>query len=319
MSNLYRRLQVEKSASQAEIRQAYHKLAMTYHPDRNRGDKAAEEEFKAVVSAFEILGDPKARALYDLGRINDQGRPQPRRKHEFRDAWIWDEARNVFDDDALRWSRASHATSDDDETSSKAEGSSSDRTSAQTDADNQKGDEAEEEREKQYRLAIDFMEACHGVQKHVRLPNKTEFKITIPAGVTSTQKLRVKGAGENGKPFMVKISIEPHRFFERDGDDILLEVPITPYESYFGIELDIPTVHGPGKITVNPKARDGEIVLMPNMGVRRSGSASGGDQLVTLRIVMPESWSEETRFAMADWRRRAPYNPRRELMAGLDS
>lgn len=318
MSNLYRRLQVEKTASQAEIRQAYHKLALKYHPDRNRGNKAAEEMFKAVVAAFEILGDPKARALYDLGRINDQGRPQPRRAQEFREAWIWEEARNIFDDDVLKWSAAAQG---DTRASGAYESGAYEQAASQGESggEDQGNGSEEDQAEKQYRLALDFMEACLGTQKHVRLPNKAEFKITIPAGVNAGQKLRVKGLGENGKPFVVKITIEPHRFFEREGDDILLEVPITPYESYFGAELEIPTLYGAGKITVRPEAKDGETVLMPNKGVRRKGSATAGDQLVTLRIVMPESWAAEARFAMADWRRRAPYNPRRELMSLINN
>lgn len=329
MSTLYQRLEIDKAASQAEIRQAYHRLAMKYHPDRNPGDKAAEESFKTVVSAFEILGDPKARALYDLGRINDQGRPQPREQQAFKADWIWEEARNIFDDDALKWSRAARgeAPPEDHEPPRGSEREAGQRgwqhqAAEQTGADASAGKdpaEAAASQEKQYRLSIDFLEACLGTQKHVRLPNKVEYKITIPAGVKSGQKLRVKGAGENGKPFVVKIAVEPHRFFEREGDDIMLDVPITPYESYFGVELDIPTIHGPGKITVRPEAMDGETVLLPNMGVRRRGEVSGGDQLVTLKIVMPDSWAAEARFAMADWRKRAPYNPRRELMALMGS
>lgn len=324
MSTLYQRLEIDKTASQAEIRQAYHRLAMKYHPDRNPGDKAAEESFKSVVSAFEILGDPKARALYDLGRINEQGRPQPREQQAFKADWIWEEARNIFDDDALKWSRAARGEAPPEgEEPGRSQGAEREHGEAASHSDKAAGERDEAartaEREKQYRLAIDFMEACLGTQKHVRLPNKVEYKITIPAGVKSGQKLRVKGAGENGKPFVVKITVEPHRFFEREGDDIMLDVPITPYESYFGVELDIPTIHGPSKITVRPEAMDGETVLLPNMGVRRKGEVSGGDQLVTLKIVMPDSWAAEARFAMTDWRKRAPYNPRRELMALMGS
>lgn len=308
MSRLYQRLRIETSASQAEIRRAYHQLAMRYHPDRNLGDKQAEEEFKNIVTAFEILGDPKARALYDQGRVDDQGRPQPRRQSSARDEWEWKPERPVWQDGSLHWTTPPPA--DAEEATSKS--------GEQKQGDEAPRPEAEDvDEEKQYRLSIDFVEACLGTSKHVRLPNKAEFKINIPAGVTSGQKLRVKGAGENGRPFLVKINVEEHKLFTRDGDDILLEVPITPYECYYGIELDIPTIHGPGKINVMPEAKDGETIPMPNMGVRRGAGIGGGDQLVKLRIVMPTSWAAETRFAMADWRRRAPYNPRRDINALL--
>ena len=311
MSSLYQRLRIETSASQAEIRRAYHQLAMRYHPDRNLGDKQAEEEFKNVVTAFEILGDPKARALYDQGRVDDQGRPQPRRQSASRQDWVWNEERPVWEDGSLRWSSPPPPGGAGAETKTGDEGSET-AESKDEQAGSVAGD-AKPDEEKQYRLSIDFVAACLGTSKHVRLPNKAEFKINIPAGVNAGQKLRVKGAGENGKPFLVKIDVEEHRLFKRDGDDILLEVPITPYECYYGIELDIPTIHGPGKVSVMPEAQDGETIPMPNMGVRRGGGVGGGDQLVTLRIVMPTSWAAETRFAMADWRRRAPYNPRRDI------
>ena len=296
MSELYKILRIEMTASQPEIRRAYHKLALQYHPDRNLGDKAAEAKFKDVVSAFEILGDPKVRALYDLGRIDHRGKPMPRRSYERNGAT----ERPVKDTTGHDY-RA------------RGETGKGDATKAYFDEDSVSGSQSAFKREKQYRLSIDFVEACLGTTKHVRLPNKTEFKINIPAGVRSDQRLRVKSSGENSEPFVVKVRVEPHSLFVREGEDIYMDVPITPYECFFGIELDVPTIHGPAKVTIPANASDGDEIVMKQMGLRR-GYEGHGNQIICVRVVMPNVWSDEAKAAMANWRKHAPYNPRGKIM-----
>lgn len=296
MSELYKILRIEMTASQPEIRRAYHKLALQYHPDRNLGDKAAEAKFKDVVSAFEILGDPKVRALYDLGRIDHRGKPMPRRSYERSGAT----ERPVKDTTGHEY-RA------------KGEKDKSDATKAYFDEDSSSSSKSAYKREKQYRLSIDFVEACLGTTKHVRLPNKTEFKINIPAGVRSDQRLRVKSSSENSEPFVVKVRVEPHSLFVREGEDIYMDVPITPYECFFGIELDVPTIHGPAKVTIPENASDGDEIVMKQMGLRR-GYEGHGNQIICVRVVMPNVWSDEAKAAMANWRKHAPYNPRGKIM-----
>lgn len=305
MSELYRKLRIEVTASQADIRRAYHKLALMYHPDRNLGDKLAEAEFKSIVSAFEVLGDPKQRALYDLGRIDDQGRVLPRRS--------CDTTRSSENDDKRTASSGDKASTQRDEAGGQEHRGDAGKSSSH---DNIYFDETAKTaymREKQYRMSIDFVEACIGTTKHVRLPNKAEFKINIPAGVKTEQRLRVKSPGVNGKPFVVKIRVEPHPLFTRQGEDIHLEVPVTPYESYFGVELDVPTIHGPSNVVIPANAKDGDEVLMKNKGLRR-GFEAHGHQIVVVRVVLPNVWPESVKTAMADWRKLAPYNPRGKIM-----
>lgn len=295
LSELYQILRIDMTASQPEVRRAYHKLALLYHPDRNLGDKEAESKFKDVVAAFEILGDPKIRALYDLGRIDSKGRPISRRAYDRgRDASVKDTTGHVYTESEKNPSDAAAKAYVDEDSDPEATGSGL-------------------RREKQYRMSIDFVEACIGTTKHVRLPNKTEFKINIPAGVKTDQRLRVKSPGENGKPFVVKIRVEPHALFVREGEDIYLEVPVTPYECFFGIELDVPTIYGPAKITVPENSRDGDEIIMKNMGLRR-GFETHGNLIVCVRVVLPNVWSDEAKSAMADWRKHAPYNPRGKIM-----
>lgn len=301
MSELYQILRIDLTASQQEVRRAYHKLALLYHPDRNLGDKVAEAKFKDVVAAFEILGDPKLRASYDMGRIDYRGKPMPRRSYER----------------SKEKKEAPVKETTGREYTQKEQGSSSEAAKAYFDEDsasaNNSGSGSSQRREKQYRLSIDFVEACVGTTKHVRLPNKTEFKINIPAGVKSDQRLRVKSPGENGEPFVVKVRVEPHSLFVREGEDIYLDVPITPYECFFGIELDVPTIYGPAKVTIPSDARDGDEIVMKHMGLRR-GFEGHGNQIVCVRVVLPNVWSDEAKSAMSDWRKHAPYNPRGKIM-----
>ncbi|MEP3475600.1 MAG: DnaJ C-terminal domain-containing protein [Hyphomicrobiales bacterium] len=301
MSELYQILRIDVTASSQEVRRAYHKLALLYHPDRNLGDKVAEAKFKDVVAAFEILGDPKMRASYDMGRIDYRGKPMPRRSYE---------RSKEKKESPVKETTGREYTQKEQGTSSEAAKAYFDEDSVSA---NSRGSGSSQRREKQYRLSIDFVEACVGTTKHVRLPNKTEFKINIPAGVKSDQRLRVKSPGENGEPFVVKVRVEPHSLFVREGEDIYLDVPITPYECFFGIELDVPTIYGPAKVTIPSDARDGDEIVMKHMGLRR-GFEGHGNQIVCVRVVLPNVWSDEAKSAMSDWRKHAPYNPRGKIM-----
>lgn len=301
MSELYQILRIDVTASSQEVRRAYHKLALLYHPDRNLGDKVAEAKFKDVVAAFEILGDPKMRASYDMGLIDYRGKPMPRRSYE---------GSKEKKESPVKETTGREYTQKEQGTSSEAAKAYFDEDSVSA---NSRGSGSSQRREKQYRLSIDFVEACVGTTKHVRLPNKTEFKINIPAGVKSDQRLRVKSPGENGEPFVVKVRVEPHSLFVREGEDIYLDVPITPYECFFGIELDVPTIYGPAKVTIPSDARDGDEIVMKHMGLRR-GFEGHGNQIVCVRVVLPNVWSDEAKSAMSDWRKHAPYNPRGKIM-----
>lgn len=321
MSRLYHLLKVDLHASQAEIRQAYLKLAMRYHPDRNLGDKVAEARFKDVVSAFEILGDREARALYDQGRIDEKGRPCPgysgsefaKNRDEARQ--MWHNAASIF---AREFFQKDKSSDEGDDASFEGDVHSPPPPPPGNDEGAGQKSEAEpplcsETRVKQYRLSINFAEACLGTVKHVRLPNKAQFKISVPPGVETGQKLRVNSTADGAGPFVVKITVEPHVLFERDERDIVMELPVTPYEAFFGLEVDVPTLHGPAKITVPAEALDGDEIIMPGMGVRPKGQ-SAGDQRVCLKFAMPRRWAGEFEAAMKSWKQKAPYNPRGKLL-----
>lgn len=340
MSRLYQCLEIDIHASQSEIRRAYLKLAMAYHPDRNRGDKAAEARFKEVVSAFEILGDREARALYDQGRIDENGRPCPGGSpfsagpSRARARRMWHSAAETFAqeffknrdraDESGAASRArAFETSASEAGDDDFESMASETTMTDAPVDDESPGEAKDSKppheppaslpeQKQYRLSINFAEACLGTIKHVRLPDKSQFKIVVPAGVETGNRLRVKASGGVGT-FVVKITVEPHILFERLDDDILIELPLTPYEAYFGVELDVPSLHGPAKVTIPPKSLDGDEIIMTGMGVRVPGRASG-DQIIMVKLAMPRRWSSEFEEVMRGWRTKAPFNPRGKIL-----
>ena len=309
MHSLYHRLNIDVTASQNDVRRAYHRLALQYHPDRNQGDKEAEAKFKALVSAFEILGDQQARALYDQGRIDENGRPRrgSQAEHRVKPAkkprWMWTNAAEAFHNEYVKPNAGGRAGKD-------KQAPVSESNEETLGADETLGNN---EAMKQYRLSVSFVEAALGTVKHVRLPNRQQYKITVPAGVISGQKLRVKSQSETMNPFMVKITIEPHIAFEREGHDIYLEVPLTPYEAYFGTELDIPTVHGPAKITIPAGAREGDEIILSNMGIRAKGQETG-DQVALITIAMPRAWEANAKDVMKAWQQKAPYNPRGKIL-----
>lgn len=308
LNNLYHRLQVEQSASQAEIRSAYRRLALMFHPDRRPGDKSSQEAFVNIVTAFEILSDPKARALYDSGRIDSQGRPVMARGVDFATKANSPEERS-------KWAKKSEETKSA-RTESKADIGEGKTTNCQDKSDNLETKSPDgkktSKREKQYKLAIDFTEACLGAVKRVRLPEGKELKISIPAGVKHGQRLRVKDRATEGLQFVVKVSVEPHMLFTRNDNDIALEVPLTPYEAYFGAELDIPTIHGGIKLVVPAGSKCGDKVRVSGFGIRPAVSAYG-DLIAHLKITLPTHWPDRLEIIMSEWRTKAPYNPRSRI------
>ena len=302
VSDLYKRLQVDTSASQAEIRRAYHRLAMVFHPDKRPGDKSSETEFKNIVTAFEILGDPEARALYDNGRIDFSGRP------------IF--ASNAgFSAKTNKKAKTQPFESEEAKAQSKwkwnAGQTHSSKSDVKPDAPRDKLKKSTPQ-SKQYKLAIGFVEACLGTVKKVRLPNGQELKISIPAGVDNGQRLRVNGETSEGTNFVVKIVVEPHMLYTRRADDICIEVPLTPYEACFGATFEVPSVHGALSINVPCDVNLSEEMRIEGFGVRCK-RRQFGDLLIKFKVVMPDHWPAATKTALKQWSETAPYNPRSRI------
>jgi len=295
----YKVLGVPRDAPDEEIRRTYRKLAKELHPDVNPGNRgAAEERFKKVSAAYDIIGDPVKRRQYDHGEIDANGEPRRTRAHAGAGpfggragAGRGDESGfgDVFSDlfgGRFRW--------------------------GETD-----GPLGSRGRDVRYTLEIDFLEAAAGTKKRVTMPDGGTLDITIPEGVSDGQVLRLRGkgspaarGGEAGDA-LVEIKVRPHPQFKRDGEDIALELPITIDEAVLGAKVEVPTVTGRVQLTIPKGTSSGRVFRLKGKGVRNATAGHTGDQLVTVRIVLPDAVDEKLAYFMSEWRQAHRYNPGR--------
>lgn len=293
--DLYQILNVKRAASHDEIRTAYRKLAKEFHPDRNPGNASAEENFKKISAAFNILGDPEKRRRYDSGEIDATGR----------------ETGGFYGGNGTGGHR--HRTSENFGDFSDIFGDFFGRTSSGAGGFNMRG------MDYRYHLEIEFLEAVNGIKKRVLLPEGETLDISVPSGVVQGQVLRLKGKGGPGVgrgvagDALIELKIRPHSHFERDGDNILLDLPVALYEAVLGAKVEVPTIAGRVALTVPKGASSGQVLRLRGKGVRNSQTGNTGDQLVKLNVVLPERVDRELFDFMEEWAGKHPYNPRAKL------
>lgn len=300
--DLYATLGAKRGASADDIRKAYRKLAKETHPDLHPGDKAAEERFKKVTAAFDILGDPAKRKRYDAGEIDASGqeRPEQRYYREYADGdggfrYRSQEGFNDFSDlfgDLFGRNKAGAGFS-------------------------MRGSDF------RYNLDIGFLEAVNGAKKRVLLPEGDTLDITVPAGVEQGQVLRLKGKGGPGVgrgpagDALIELKIRPHPLFEREGDDILLELPVTLDEAVLGAKVEAPTIHGRVSLAVPKGASGGQILRLRGKGIKNAQTGVTGDQRVKIKIVLPAVVDGDLQNFMQSWREEHRYDPRVKLKEAL--
>jgi DnaJ-class molecular chaperone len=292
----YAILGVPKGASEDDIRRAFRKLAKEYHPDISKGN---EERFKKVSSAYEILGDAEKRRAYDRGEIDGRGDPRHAGFRQYArgaragagasggafDEFGFSDIFSDFFGGQRAQTRAGFAT---------------------------KGHDV------RYTLEVDFLEAVSGATKRVTLPSGGTLDLNVPAGVADGQVLRLKGKGARGVGIgesgdaLVEIRVRPHPQFRRDDDDILLEIPITIDEAVLGAKVEVPTVSGRVTLTIPKGTSSGRIFRLKGKGVRTSGRPEPGDQLVAVRIVLPDTVDDNLAYFFSEWRQKHGYDPGRK-------
>jgi DnaJ-class molecular chaperone len=292
----YEILGVERTASVDEIQKAYRRLAKKLHPDLNPGNKEAEERFKEVATAYGLLSDPDKRRRFDSGEIDASGAERPRERF-YRDFAGEHAAGNPYENPS-----AFADLADVDDLLAELLG----RQARQ--ARRARGHDL------QYGLSIDFLDAVNGASQRLTLPGGGTLDVTIPPGIQQGQMLRLRGKGEpspgEGEPgdALVEISIKPHPFFIRHGDDIHLELPVTLTEAVLGARVEAPTPTGKVLVTVPKGSNTGSILRLKGKGV-----ASRGDELVKLKVMLPAEPEPELEAFLADWKPRTSYDPRREM------
>ena len=297
----YSVLGVKRDASQEEIRTAYRQLAKKLHPDLNPGDKQAEEKFKQVAAAYDILGDAEKRARFDRGEIDASGQERARERY-YRDFHGPGAEEHTY---STSGGFADFMESEDILKEMFGRGGRTLRLRGQ---------------DVLYRLPVEFLDAVNGATKRITMPDGGTLDVVIPKGTRDGQVLRLRGKGGpgigGGEPgdALVETEVAPHRFFTRKGDDIHVELPVSLPEAVLGAKLDVPTPTGPVRMTVPKGANTGTVLRLRAKGVARAGGKAG-DEYVTLKVVLPERPDPELEEFVQRWQAGQSQNPRQHLEA----
>ena len=289
----YKTLGVKKDASQEEIQKAYRRRAKKLHPDLNPGDSHAEEQFKEVSAAYDLLSDPEKRTRYDRGEIDASGAERPERRY-YRD-FGERRAGNPYASNAGFAEFSDFADADD--SMSDFFGRSGQRNR------NRRGSDA------RYSLDVDFLDAVNGGTRTVTLPDGSTLDVKIPPGTRDGQVLRLRGKGQPGfgeappGDALIEVHVRPHPLFRREGDDIQIDLPISVRDAVLGGKLRVPTPTGTVTMTIPKWSNTGAKLRLKGKGILRP-DGSRGDEFVTLKIMLPEKPDPELERCIAQWQRR---------------
>lgn len=298
MRNPYEVLGIAATASAADLQKAYRKLAKKLHPDLNPGDKAAEEKFKEVAGAYDLLSDEAKRKRFDAGEIDATGAERPQ-QHYYRDYAASDQGHPYED----TWAFADYMDTDDAFAELLRRGQ---RARA-----NRRGQDLH------YRLPVDFVDSITGANKRLTLPDGGTLDVKIPPGLVDGQILRLKGKGAPGAgkggpgDALIEVEVLPDPRFTRDGDDISLEVPVSLSEAVLGGTVRVPTPTGDVNLSVPKGSNTGTTLRLKGKGAPRQGGGHG-DQFVKLKVVLPKPPDPELEAFVASWDKGKAFNPREE-------
>jgi len=284
MKDPYKILGTNKSASSDEIKQTYRRMARLRHPDLFPGNPHAEEEFKDIAEAYQLLSDVTLRSKFDRGDIDMHGNRKKssnsnKRKSPF-DRFYKDKKRS--------------------------EGMVKNRVKIN-------GANVE------YSLTISFADSCKGVIKHISMTNGKRLKINVPSGTRDQQTLRLKGQGMAGLgggtsgDALIDIHVQADPTFQLDGNDVHINFPVTLPEAVLGTKIDVPTMNGPVTLTVPEGSNTGSILRLKGKGIKTNKSVNGdnetiiGDQYVTLRVVLPTKPDQKFKNFIKTWFDEKPY------------
>lgn len=332
MRDPYEVLGVQRSASAAEIKSAFRKLAKKHHPDANKNDTKAAARFAEINSANEILGDEEKRKQFDRGEIDAEGKPR------FQG---FEGGGSPFGARGARSGRAGPGGFEYTFTSGGGPGAGnfggggggfedilSSMFGGRAGAAGMGGGSPFGQRGFEYEspvaadldinatMSVTLEEAARGASKRVRLPTGKELDVKIPAGVTAGQQIRLKGQGETApghRPgdVLITVTIAPHPFFKIDGNDLRIDLPITLYEAVLGGKVRVPTLGNAVELTIPKNTSSGRTFRLKGKGLSAKGGS--GDLFVTVRIVLPDGNDAELEALMEKWRSTHPYNPRRDI------
>lgn len=363
MTDYYEELGTTKGASQEEIKKAYRKSALKYHPDKNQGDPEAEKRFKKISEAYEILSDENKRRIYDqygadaakgasMGGGGGHGgfSTMEEALHTFMGAFggggggqesIFDSffgGGGGFDGGSssgyrqgsskkmnlnLSFEEAIRGVEKEVSLNNYAHCNSCDGSGAATASSiktcSKCGGRGQVHQSRGFFSMATTCPGCHGKGKTItdpckachgegRVKKKQNTTIKVPAGIDSGMQMKMSGygdAGEGGGPsgdLYVYINVAPHKFFQRDGDDLLIEVPITFSEAALGSKKEIPTALGGAlKLTIPEGTQSGKVLKIKNEGVSNVHGQGKGDMLVKLIVETPVDLNEKQKEVLKEF------------------
>ncbi len=277
--DLYDLLDVDRKASPDQLKKAFRKKALLYHPDRNPGDSDAERRFKEITYAYGVLSDPVKKTQYDrFGRVFSEGRSQgPFGVQDEVD--LGEVVGSMFRDlfGGRKRNKPGHRR-----------------------------------RDLRYTVTITLEEAAQGTEKTVTFKRREgeqsfeeRLRVKVPAGVDTGQKLKVQGKGTSGPKgsgdLYVVVNVAEHAFYRRRGADVFCDLPVTFAQAVLGAEVDVPTLFGVATIKLPPSTQPGAVLTLKGRGLRAmKGRNAGkqGDQFVKIALEMPSDLDEGTRQAL---------------------
>ncbi|GAB4147192.1 MAG: J domain-containing protein [Sphingomonadales bacterium] len=317
MNDPYAVLGVAKTASDAELKKAYRKLAMEYHPDRNRDNPAAAERFKEVSAAYDFLSDPDRRRQYDAGEIDAEGRPKAPFGYDYAGAGGPGAGAQHYE------FRGSPEDLFRDLFGFGGGASFEDLGEAQRGSAGRRGFRPQRRgQDINYSLTVDFLDAARGGEKTLTLQGGKTLKVKIPSGLKSGQQIRLAGQGQPGLlggpagDALITVTVRDHPFFSRDGDNLLLNLPITLPEAVLGGKIKVPTLEGSVMLSIKKGTSSGQTLRLAGKGFAKGKGGERGDQLVTVQIVLPEDQDGALASAIEQWQKNHSYRVRGKL--GLD-
>lgn len=308
---------VAREATIEEIKRSFRKLARQYHPDLNPGNKEAEEKFKDINEAYEVLSDTTKRAQYDqfgkfwqqrgfqgsaaaraAGRVwNGRGDRAPGDVDfsEFPDF-------NSFVDQLLNRRTTSTTTSSAPRDVYRPGTTKTTYTVPRSNS----------RRDAEARLTVPLEKAYLGGRERIRLEDGRSLEVNMPSGMVPGQRIRLKGQGVNGGDLYLRIDVSPHAFYKLEGADIRCQLPITPSEAVLGGQVEVPTLDGRVKMNIPPGVRSGQRLRLADKGYPKD-EGGRGDQIVEIQIVIPRDITPQERELYEKLRQFESFNPRADL------
>jgi curved DNA-binding protein len=312
----YKTLGVSKNASAEEIKKAYRKLARQHHPDINKKPEA-EKRFKEINEANEVLSDPEKRKRYDtVGPEWERFRQGGQQPGGFQWVYTGQPGQDPFNGEAGGFSdffRTLFGEGASDFDSGPLFGRPSTRRRRSV-----AGADVESE------VEITLAEAYKGTERSVemRLPDGTtrRLSVKIPAGVRDGQRIRLAGQGAPGSAggpsgdLFLRVRVRPHPVFQRDGDDLRMDLPVALHEALLGAEVTVPTLKGRVSLRIPPETQNGRIIRLAGQGMPRA-MGGHGDLYVTVKVVLPTKLTEKERELVQELAAsRAGEDPRKGLL-----